>query len=91
MISALIACAIGTLLIGLSFVIVYLGMKADPKQGLSYVAGGMMMKMVLGSALSVGCAMLVPDFNVAAFGLVISVFLGVGIPAVAIYGTRNFR
>jgi uncharacterized membrane protein len=91
MISALIALAIGTLLCGISFFIAYLGMKADPKAGMSYVAGGFMMKMVLGSALSVACMHLVPDFNIAAFGLVLAVMLGVGIPGIAIYVTHQSR
>ena len=80
---------VGTLLIGLSFIIGYLGMKADPKAGFSYIAGGMMMKMVLGSALSVGLALYIPDFDIVLFGLVMSVFLGLGIPAVAIYVTSK--
>jgi ACR3 family arsenite efflux pump ArsB len=83
------ALAVGTLLIGISFLIGYLGMKADPKQGMSYIAGGMMMKMVLGSALSVGLALYIPDFDIVLFGLIMSVFLGVGIPAVAVYVTRK--
>lgn len=83
------ALAVGTLLIGISFLIGYLGMQADPKQGMAYIAGGMMMKMVLGSALSVGLALYIPDFDIVLFGLIMSVFLGVGIPAVAVYVTRK--
>lgn len=91
MISAIAAFAVGSILIGISFVITYLGMKADPKAGMSYVAGGMLMKMVLGSVFSVGAAWFIPDFNIAAFGLVLAAFLGVGIPANAILVTYKMK
>lgn len=89
MISALTGLAVGLFLNGISFIICYLGMQADPKTGMSYVAGGMMMKMVLGSALSVGLALYIPGFEIIPFGLVLAVLLGVGIPATAIYVTRT--
>lgn len=89
MISAIIGLAVGTLLCGFSFLICYLGMQADPKQGMSYVAGGMMSKMVLGSALSVGLALYVPGFEAVPFALVLGPMLGIGIPATAVYVTRT--
>ena len=89
MISALLGLFVGLVLNAFSFIIVYLGMQADPKQGMSYVAGGMMSKMVLGSALSVGLMLVVPDFNVAAFGLTLAPLLAIGIPGIAIYVTRK--
>lgn len=91
MISALIGLAVGGFLCTFSFLICYLGMEADPKQGMAYVAGGMMSKMVLGSALSVGLALYVPGFQVVPFALVLAPMLGVGIPATAVYVTRQAR
>ena len=91
MISAFIGLIVGLVLNGISFFIGYLGMQADPKQGMSYVAGGMMMKMVLGSALSVGLMLYIPNFELIPFGLVLAVMLGIGIPAVAVYVTRQAR
>ena len=89
MISALVGLFVGLFLNAISFFIGYLGMQADPKQGMSYVAGGFMMKMILGSALSVGLMLYIPGFEIIPFGLVLAMMLGVGIPAVAIYVTRK--
>jgi len=89
MISALLGLAVGTMLCGFSFLICYLGMQADPKAGMSYVAGGMMSKMVLGSAMSVGLALYVPGFQIIPFGLTLAPMLGIGIPATAVYVTRQ--
>lgn len=89
MISALTGLIVGALLCGVSFIICYLGMQVDPKQGMSYVAGGFMIKMVLGATLSVGLALYVPGFEIVPFALVLAMMLGVGIPAVAIYVTRK--
>lgn len=89
MISAIIGFAVGAFLCIFSFLICYMGMQADPKQGMSYVAGGMMSKMVLGSALSAGLALYVPGFQVVPFALVLAPMLGVGIPAIAVYVTRK--